>query len=134
MFFEHLQGWGLHHLPGQSVPTPDHSFSEEIFPNIQLKPPLKQLEAIASRPITGYLGEETNTCLNTTSFQVVVESDKVPPQPLLQTKQPQFSQLLLVRLLVGTRVVLQVFFPPADNTELFSFSCAFSTSGVSCAT
>jgi len=40
-----------------------------------------QLEAIASCALTSYLGEETNTCLTTTSFQVVVESDKVPPQP-----------------------------------------------------
>jgi len=30
-----------------------------------------QLEAIASCPIAGYLGEETDTCLTTTSFQVV---------------------------------------------------------------
>ena len=37
-----------------------------------------QLEAIASRPITSYLGEETNIHLTTTTFQVVVESDKVP--------------------------------------------------------
>ena len=36
---------------------PDHSFSKEIFPNIQSKPPLKQLEAISSHPITSYLGE-----------------------------------------------------------------------------
>ena len=57
-----------------------------------------QLEAIASRPITSYLGEETNTCLTTNSFQVVVENDKVPPQPpLFQIKQPQFPQLLLTR-------------------------------------
>ena len=27
---------------------PDHSFSKEIFPNIQSKPPLMQLEAISS--------------------------------------------------------------------------------------
>ena len=33
-----------------------------------------QLEAICSRPIASYLGEETNACLTTTSFQVVVES------------------------------------------------------------
>jgi len=58
-----------------------------------------QLEAIASRPITSYLGEETNTLLNTTSCQVVVESNKIPPQaPLLQTKEPPFLQPLLVRL------------------------------------
>jgi len=60
---------------------PDHSFSKEIFPNVQSKPPLTQLEAIASCLITGYLGEETNTCLTTASFQVVVESDKVSAQP-----------------------------------------------------
>ena len=52
-----------------------------------------QLEAIASCPVASYLGEETNTCLTTASFQVVVGSNKVPPQPpLLQTKQPQLLQ------------------------------------------
>ena len=34
-----------------------------------------QLEAIASHPIASYLGEETNTCLTTPSFQVVLESN-----------------------------------------------------------
>ena len=77
---------------------PDHSFSKETFPNIQSKPPLVQLEAIASHPMASYLGEETNTHLTTTSFQVAVESNKVPPRPLLQTKQPQLPQLLLIRL------------------------------------
>jgi len=81
----------------------DHSFSKEIFPNIQSKPPLKHLEAIASRPITGYVGEETNTSLTTTSFEVVVESDKVSLQPpLLQTKQPQFPPPLPIRLVLQT--------------------------------
>ena len=81
MVFEHLQGRGLNHLPGLPVPISDHSFSKEIFPDSQSKPPLMQLEAIASRPIASYLGEETNTCLTTTSFQVVIESNKVSPQP-----------------------------------------------------
>jgi len=58
---------------------PDHSFSKEIFPDIQSKPPLTQLEATASHPITSCLGEEINSRLTTTSFQVVVESEKVPP-------------------------------------------------------
>jgi len=80
---------------------PDHSFSKEIFPNIQSEPPLTQLEAISSRPVASYLGEETNTCLTTTSFQVVVESNKVPPEPpFLQTEQPQFPQPLLIRLVL----------------------------------
>jgi len=62
-----------------------------------------QFEAIASCPITSYLGEETNTCLTTTSFQVVLESNKVSPQPPLpQIKQPQFLQLLLVRHVLQT--------------------------------
>ncbi|GAB0205879.1 hypothetical protein GRJ2_003053500 [Grus japonensis] len=81
----------------------DGSFSEEIFPNIQSKPPLEQLEAIFCCPIACYLGEKTNTHLTTTSFQVVVESDKVSPQPpFLQAKQPQFPQLLLIRLVLQT--------------------------------
>jgi len=49
----------------------DYPFSKEIFPNIQSKLPLTQLEAIASRPIASYLGGETNTCLTTTTFQVL---------------------------------------------------------------
>ena len=81
----------------------DNPFSEEIFPNIQSKPPLVQSEAVSSCPITCYLGEETNTHLVTTSFQVAVESDKVSPEPpFLQTKQPQFPQPLLVRLVLNT--------------------------------
>jgi len=38
-----------------------------------------QLEAIASHSVASYLGEETNTCLTATSFQAVVEGNKVPP-------------------------------------------------------
>jgi len=71
---------------------PGHSFREEIFPNILSKPSLTQLEAISSRPIAGYLGEETNPRLTTASFQAVVEGNKASPQPpLLQTKKPQPS-------------------------------------------
>ena len=88
MFFEHLQGWGLLPLPGQPIPMSDHSFSKEIFPNIQSKPPLMQPEAIASSPIPYCLGEETNTCLATISFRVVVESNKVSSHPpLLQDEE-----------------------------------------------
>ncbi|KAK4832389.1 hypothetical protein QYF61_022244 [Mycteria americana] len=81
----------------------DNLFSEEILPNIHFKPLLTQLEAISSRSITCYLGEETDPHLSTTSFQVVVESNKVSPQPpFLQTEQPQFPQPLLIRLLLQT--------------------------------
>ncbi|KAK4827220.1 hypothetical protein QYF61_015248 [Mycteria americana] len=97
------KGWRLNHFPGKPVPMLDNTFHEEIFPNIQSKPPLVQLEAISSCSMACYLGEETNTHLATTSFQVVVESNKVSPQPpFLQAKQPHFPQTLLRRLLLQT--------------------------------
>jgi len=58
-------------------------FSEELFPNIQYIHPLGQLEAISPCPIACYLGEVTNIHLATTSFQVVVESNKVSPSASL---------------------------------------------------
>jgi len=59
--FEPLQGWGLPHCPGQPGPTPDHSFSEDIFPDIQSEPPLMQLEAIASWPFLLWQEEKVMT-------------------------------------------------------------------------
>ncbi|KAK4821436.1 hypothetical protein QYF61_020019 [Mycteria americana] len=98
-----FQGWRLNHFPGQSVPMLDNPLGEVKFPHIQSKPPLAQLEAISSCPITCYLGEETDPHLSTTSFQVVVESDEVSPQPpFLQAKQSQLPQPLLIRLLLQT--------------------------------
>ena len=58
----------------------DNPFGEDIFPNIQAKPPLVQPEAISSCPVACYLGEETDTHLTITSFQVLVESGKVSPE------------------------------------------------------
>ena len=63
----------------------NNCFSEKIFPNIQSKPPLTQLEVIASCPIATYLGKETNNHLATTSFRVVVETNEISPQCHLQT-------------------------------------------------
>ncbi|KAK4830233.1 hypothetical protein QYF61_009300 [Mycteria americana] len=81
------EGWRLNHVPGQPLPMLDNPFSEVKFPNIQSKPPLPQLEAISSCPITCYLGEETDPHLSTTSFQA---------------KQSQLPQLLLIRLVLQT--------------------------------
>ncbi|KAK4823411.1 hypothetical protein QYF61_001785 [Mycteria americana] len=80
-------GWRLNHFPGQPVSMLDNPFSEVKFPNIQSKPPLAQLEAISSHPITCYLGEETDPHLSTTSFQA---------------KQSQLPQPLLIRLVLQT--------------------------------
>ncbi|KAK4827783.1 hypothetical protein QYF61_021736 [Mycteria americana] len=98
-------GWRLNHFPGQPVPMHDNPFSEVKFPNIQSKPPLAQLEAISSCPIACYLGEETDPHLSTTSFQA---------------KQPQFSQLLLRRLLLQT--LHQLCCPALDTLQHLNVS------------
>ncbi|KAK4823486.1 hypothetical protein QYF61_002550 [Mycteria americana] len=72
---------------GSLVQCLNNPYSEVKFPNIQSKPPLAQLEAISSCPITCYMAEETDPHLTTTSFQA---------------KQPQFPQPLLIRLLLQT--------------------------------
>ncbi|KAK4824802.1 LOW QUALITY PROTEIN: hypothetical protein QYF61_019470 [Mycteria americana] len=79
---------------------PDNPFSEVKFPNIQSKPPLVQLEAISSCPITCYLGEETDPHLSTTSCQRAIRS--FLSLLFLHAKQPQFPQPLLIRLLLQT--------------------------------
>ena len=81
----------------------DNPLSEEFFPNIQPKLPSVQLETISFCPISCYLGEETDIHLITTSYQVVVESDKISLEPpSLQAKHPHFPQLLLIRLVLQT--------------------------------
>ncbi|KAK4817645.1 hypothetical protein QYF61_023235 [Mycteria americana] len=117
----HKRGWGLNHFPGQPVPMLHNPFREEKFPHIQSKPPLVQLEAISSCPITCYLGEETNTHLSTPSFQAVEESDKVSPQPpFLQAKQPQLPQPLLIRLVLQT--LHQLCCPSLDTLQHLNVS------------
>ncbi|KAK4822228.1 hypothetical protein QYF61_011869, partial [Mycteria americana] len=95
------QGWRLNHFLGQPVPILDNPFSEEKFPNIQSKPPLAQLEAISSCPITCYLGEETDPHLSTTSFQA---------------KQSQLPQPLLIRLVLQKRQSLSSSLTLVDST------------------
>ncbi|KAK4829196.1 hypothetical protein QYF61_002461 [Mycteria americana] len=115
------EGWRLHHFPGQPVPMLDNPFSEVKFPNIQSKPPLAQLEAISSRPITCYLGEETDPHLSTPSFQAAVESDEVSPQPpSLQAEQPQLPQPLPISLVLQTLPQLRC--PSLDTLQPLNVS------------
>ena len=67
----------------QPIPVPDHPFREVVFPNVQPEPSLAQLEAIPSSPITSHMREEADHLLTTTSLQVVIESNKVSPEPPL---------------------------------------------------
>ena len=58
-----------------------------------------QHETTPSSPIVSYLEEEANLHHATTSFQVVLESNKVSPDSRLhQTNQSQFLQPLFIRL------------------------------------
>lgn len=49
-FLEHLQGWWLHHIPGQSIPILNNTFWEEISLDVQLEPPLALPEVMFSHP------------------------------------------------------------------------------------
>ena len=79
---------------------PDKPSGEEIISGIQSKPPMIYLEAISFCPIASCLGEENNTHLLTKSFHVILESDKVSPEPPFPRVKPQFPQPLLVRLVL----------------------------------
>ncbi|KAK4809926.1 LOW QUALITY PROTEIN: hypothetical protein QYF61_023413 [Mycteria americana] len=116
--FKYLQGWRLHHCPGQPVPVLENPFGEEIFPNIQSKPPLEQLEAISSRPITCDLGEETDP----TSLQPPFRPfDEVSPQPpFLQAEQPQVPQPLPISLVLQTLPQLRC--PSLDTLQPLNVS------------
>ncbi|KAK4829093.1 hypothetical protein QYF61_002044 [Mycteria americana] len=81
------------------VPMLDNPLGEEICPNIQSKPPLAQLEAISSFPMTCYLEKRRTP----TSRQPPFRAIRSPLQlPFLQAKQPQLPQPLLIRLLLQT--------------------------------
>ena len=44
--FEHLQGWWLHHFPGQPIPMLHNSFSKEIFLVSNLNLPWHNLRSL----------------------------------------------------------------------------------------
>lgn len=64
---------------------------ENIFPNIQSKPLLGQLEAMSPYFIAGCLEEEMGPHLATTSFQADVESDKESVQILSANSEPKLQ-------------------------------------------
>ena len=107
----------LHHLnfswapPELVTPPPPWSACSSAWPlswrrNISKHPTwisLVQLQAIPSSPIDSYMEEETNPHSTTIFIQVVVESDRVIPEPpLMWTKQSQLPQLLLITFALQT--------------------------------
>lgn len=67
-----LPGMATLPLPLAACSNVQQPFQEEILPDVQPEPPLVQLEATSSCPVTC-----CHPHLATTSFQVVVESDKI---------------------------------------------------------
>ena len=82
---------------------PHLSFSEEGFPNIQPEPPLVQLKAITSHPITVVWQKRLTLTLLQSPFRQLQRVVRSPPEPpLLQTEQSQFCQPVLIRLALQT--------------------------------
>ena len=85
--------------PFQCLTTLSETFREVAFPTAQSEPPVAQLEAIPSSPVTSYMREEADPQLTATSLQVVIESNMVSPEPpLLQTEQSQLPKPFSVDL------------------------------------
>lgn len=61
------------------MPILENPFCEEIFPSIQIKPPLVQFETISCCSVACNLREETDTHFSTDSILVGVERGKVSP-------------------------------------------------------
>lgn len=64
--------------------------------NVQFNPFLEEHETVLSFPTTCHLWKEMNSLLASTSFQIVIESSVVFPQPLLQIKQQSFRIMMSI--------------------------------------
>lgn len=95
MFFE---------CPWQCLPGFDHSFWEDISPNLQPRPPLAQPEAVSSHPVPSPLGAETK--LAALCCQGVEESQKGPLSLLFCT----LNNILLIRTI--NKLLDKGIFPP----------------------
>lgn len=75
----------------------DHILCKEIFPNIQSKLSLAQLESVSLYIPSLHLTKEADIHLAAASFQVEAESSEIFPWlSLFQNKQFQFLQPLVI--------------------------------------
>ncbi|KAJ7401690.1 putative E3 ubiquitin-protein ligase UBR7 [Pitangus sulphuratus] len=72
-FADEGTAWGCDPFPGEPVPVPNH-------PHIQPKPPLTQLQAIPSSPVTGHNSEEISACPSSSLCEEAVDCHNVSPQ------------------------------------------------------
>lgn len=95
------------HFPRQTLPMLDHALCEEILPKSPIETSPGATGAIPLHLISCHLRKEANTLLAASSFQVVVESSKVSPQPaVLQTSQPQVPLVLFSCPFISSVVLL----------------------------
>lgn len=115
---KYLQGCGLDCHPVQHIPMPYHPFHEEILPDFQSKPPLVQIEATHSHPITYHLRKETNThiatrhLLNAMQLEVIHQSS--PSRSLWKVFLPSRRSALLPNL-VSTAKLLREQLTPSSR-------------------
>lgn len=73
--FKSLQGRQCHPCPEPGLNSPFHG---EIFPNIQSKCPLAQMEAVSSCPLTCHLGGKTNPPPGSTLLSALRKGTRIP--------------------------------------------------------
>lgn len=98
---KYFQGWELHHN-GLPIAMLDHCLHEEILPNVPSKPSLVQLETISLHHIICHFRKDTNISLLQPHFRSLKRGMRSPFSPLLQIKQPQLPQSLLIILVFWT--------------------------------
>lgn len=74
-------------LPPWKAHSTYHPCCEEIPPDVQPELHLEQLKTMSWCSVIGCLEGEADSHLATISFQGVLESDKIIPDPLLQAKR-----------------------------------------------
>ena len=58
MSFEYLQGRRHNDLSGKPAPVFDHPHSKNLFPDVQMEPPVFRFVPIVSGPVTGHHRKE----------------------------------------------------------------------------
>lgn len=71
------QVWCCDHSPEKPFPGHNNPLDKESFTNIQSKPLLTQLHAIASSPITGHSRKEITACPSSSPHEKAVDSYEV---------------------------------------------------------
>ncbi|NWH74934.1 KHDC4 protein, partial [Piaya cayana] len=80
-----LQGRGLKPLPGQPLTLPSDPFHKKFLPTVHAAPPLVELEAIPSRPLSGVF-------FSPSACQAPLSSPFLPAAPVKTSTVPTGSQ------------------------------------------